>query len=47
MILAQRTRSILPPCPIHGMWGERHLEMAKPTKRKEKKEFKINERGQS
>ena len=27
--------TILPPCPIHGMWVvERHLEMAKPKKSK-------------
>ena len=37
MIIEQWTRSILPPCPIYGMWGSRKTSWDGPANKKKKK----------
>ena len=34
MIIEQTTRSILPPCPTHGMWGSRKTSWDGPANKK-------------
>ena len=34
MIIEQCTRSILPPCPIHGMWDSRKTSWDGPANKK-------------